>query len=245
MTKKGLFQSLKEYPSISFGFEKCFGLCDSGIEFLTRNAKSFSCQGATIQQGSCSFPCANKTGITTAQGVVDALISELSKGGFINDVVYNIFGTNITIVPSSKRASGSVGFFINPCGNSSEIFSLVYNLSREVVPNAPNLVTSVSNCSSEISSTDPQDTSQNLLAIIIPSVLGAVVLLILIALISLWKYYSTRNRLHLLPEEIAWSFKLYEKESISSWDIGVVEEQVITPKWLRKIRENLPEQCKY
>jgi len=208
-TSKANFSSLIKYNQ-SFKFQQCFGECDSGQLIIFYPPEAAACNEETIDPESlvCSYACKNLTTRTTSLSAVASLSEEFARGGFLYDVIQKIFDTTIQI---SKKRTESVVITVNDCSriDQNRLKEVLTDLSKEIVPNAPNLDIQLQNCDVTISSTDPVPTfSKNVVLPVIAALVSVGVVLVLSAVAIYYRFFATD--LGILPPDIAWSYRQYQ-----------------------------------
>lgn len=205
-----MFESLRKYTHL-FEFHTCFGPCEAGVRVLAYPEQAAKCAvGADIESILCAYACGNKTAQNTEASAIDTLFDELQRGGFLNDVVSKIFNASVSF--STKRTN-SISMTITPCPTDrQDLQSLLSFLARDIVPNAPNLQTSIDpNCQATFSAQDPNNTGM-----IIGIIVGVVVALLILFLIIFIRYYL-QSELQYLPSAVAWSYQQYKRNPLG-WE---------------------------
>lgn len=196
------YESLRGYNQ-SFDYRKCFGSCDQGQRFVSITSK---CDADKLDTEPCSLACTNITEVTSTDGSLQTLLTELSRGGFAADVLYRIYSVNTTmeITPDGLRMD------VSPCDVQDSMKVLILNLSREILPQA-DIDVRVVNCSMVITVA----VGNTYLHYLLPGIIAFVMLVIISGLAIL--YYHRRSRVYLLPGDIAWSYNQYELQGYA-WD---------------------------
>jgi len=131
------------------------------------------------------------TAFNTASTALATLAQEFQRGQFLSEIIFGLFGSNVTI--SSLKRDTSLSMSFNPCLPSSqrdEAQSLVMALAETIVPNAPSLQIAQSGnnngCQMSVSATDEASATTTLI-IPVAVVCGLLFLLFLIAMFYLYK----------------------------------------------------------
>lgn len=198
------------YNISSFKFSSC-SKCNNGISVSTRSilADSLCSSVSSSQISTCSFACSNLSAFTSSVESIFTLKTQLEENDFLNQIINQLFGINITIKISNKRSESVLDFIPSSCNNISEISNIIIALAKDIVPNIPSLLFNNQNCSIELSSDDTFSTS-NIILISILGFFGVISTLIIIIVATIFYFYKT-SLIHYLPKEISWSFINYLK----------------------------------
>ena len=224
-----------------FEFSACDS-CSNGKAFRTRSVISDpACSSVpSADYISCSFACSNLE-ITTSQNSLFTLQTQFEANNFLNQIIHTLFGVNITISSTNKRANNNL-LFNTGCGHNhtivDQISKIISALTLDIVPNIPQLSIvhrinpKNNNCSISLTSTDHPFVFPIWGYIII--ILGVILITMLIVLsISSLYYYS--SPLHYLPKEINYSFLNYIKKPFK-WKQGNYDTEI--PYYYRTYKNN-------
>jgi len=212
------YPSLAKYKDYPFHFKTCVGSCERGVILETRSVVASSCFDFgvdTLRQTACSYACQGLSFADSPKSAMETLRTELSKDGFLRDIIWQIFRVNITIGNTTdQKRSNDFGFSITaqPCQSQDQIVSLLKALSADIIPNAPGLDVAAdpATCSFGVQSSTPdvQDNKALIIGLIVGFLVAALALLLLIYWIH-QKFFAGSLVEH-LPPEIAWSFLSFE-----------------------------------
>jgi len=96
--------------------------------------------------------------------------------------------------------------------NGTQLIDVIFALAQDIVPNVALEIQQLPNCQVGILAEDPP----NMIAIIVGAILGGLLFLALIIFI-LYAFIFKKSLVGKLPEDVAWSFKLYEQKPFG-WD---------------------------
>jgi hypothetical protein len=203
------FRSLG-YNISSFKFSSC-SKCSNGISISTRSilGDPLCSSVESSQVSTCSFACSNLGAFTSSVESIYTLKTQFETDNFLNQIINEIFGINITIENSNKRSQGALSFIPSSCDNITVINNVIIALTQDIVPNIPSPTFNINNCSIELSSDDTFSTG-NIILISVLGTLGLLLIIMLIIVLILFYNYKTNPVLY-LPEEVSWSFKDYLK----------------------------------
>jgi hypothetical protein len=204
------FRSLG-YNISTFKFSSC-SKCNNGISVSTRSVlNDKSCSSVQSSEiNSCSFACNNLDTFTSSRESIYTLKAQLETDNFLNQIINELFGINITIVLGNKRSESFINFIPSDCNtNITEINDIIMALSQDIVPNIPAPIFSIKNCSLELSSDDTFSTG-NIILITILGFFGIISALVIIISLTVFYFYKS-SLIHYLPVEVSWSFLNYLK----------------------------------
>ena len=199
------------YSISNFSFSSC-SKCSNGISISTRSVLGDSLCSSVESSltTTCSFACSNLNTFTSSRESIYTLKTQLETDNFLNQIIYELFRVNITIVLGNKRSQSGLTFIPSNCNsNLTEINNIIIALTQDIVPNIPSPTFNINNCGIELTADDTFSTG-NIVLIVVLGTFGIILTLMIIIILVLFYNYKT-NSVLFLPEEISWSFKNYLK----------------------------------
>lgn len=207
-TQETPFAVLASYTG--FAHQHCVGTCDNGQRIKTAPLVSRGCSNPLVVTEACGWPCIDSAGITDPKAVVRLLVQELSRDGFLSDVVRVLGGTNVSI--RGLYANNSATLVIE--GLDADVVSIVTNLSLTITPAVSNYTILYANNTLTLTAYDSAAVYTTLTPIIIAVCVGVGVLLAAI-IAGVWYYRSFDYGL--LPEAVTWSYRLANSWTSAPW----------------------------
>ncbi|CAK7994547.1 Hypothetical protein POVR1_LOCUS71 [uncultured virus] len=218
-SKQDLYPFIEKYYSdlTIFNYTKCFGTCQSGQRISSISTSLETCKDLPINLNNCSYPCQNLNYLNSAESALTGLAIELQRGGFLEDVIWKIYQSKVTIAIYPNHLE------IQQNSRDPTVLDFIKDVTLAIVPEIPNLNFSRVNTTILIQSHDNITTveirSENTIPIVVSSVIGGVIgIMALLGLI--YGYYKfQQTNLSVLPDVVAWSFRQYESAFLtkSTW----------------------------
>jgi len=215
-----LFPSLKGITNHRFYWQFC-SQCNSGNFVVQLSSKFYSC-GTTVISSICEFACSNLSTVNSADGASYTLDLQFQKRGsssvgsptFLSDVL-SAWGVTATF-PLTKRAANTLSFKLSSCPKA--VTDAILGISRDILPNAPVVDLAVTPAC-DVTMTYKASESQSLIIPLIAGISVGLFLLLLVVIVVLYFFWRLKNRVDwsILPPEVVWGYKQYEKNS-SEWD---------------------------
>lgn len=209
-TYKALSNYIPQHNHI--GYMTCLGECNNGVRISIRKSYSSSCKQDVIVQERCDRPCIGLTEMNSVESSLYSLVYELSKENFLVDIIYDIFNSNVTIIHNMNKRSYSeskIIFLLNKCDRMNDVMKLIKELTVEITPSIPNPKYEFGiGCSIQLSSHSSNSTFMVMFSLI------GIIPIVIITIFSIIIYHRLTNLINHLPNEVAWSYRLYSDKLI-------------------------------